>query len=236
MPLKYWINNYPSGQKKQQYGIIALASATDPYIPAEEHYQLTRQFLEVILRHRFPVYVMTRSPLVFRDLDLLHRIEENAVLPVDLKSKNIRRVIIASSFCTLDKEISRRFEPNADPPMKRMEMLARIKKEGFFTGAHYLPLFPRLTDTEESLRSYVQATKEFGLDYLLAGSLTLFGDQEADSKTLVLKIMERYYPDLSPDYHLQFSRRNGVTVRYQKKLDTSIKQLCSTAGLKYGIM
>ena len=110
-----------------------------------------------------------------------------------------------------------------------------LKKEGFFVGAHFLPLLPKLTDTEESLQTYVQATKKYGLDYILAGSLTLFGNKEADSKTLVLKIIERYYPNLFTDYKKQFSRQDYVTQKYQKHLDSVIKKICSEAGVKYGI-
>lgn len=73
--------------KKKEYGIIVLASATDPYMPIEKETELTRQFLKVILKYRFPVYVMTRSHLVVRDIDLLHQINEQAILPDDLKEK-----------------------------------------------------------------------------------------------------------------------------------------------------
>ncbi len=221
--------------KKQQYGIIALASATDPYMPVEKETELTRQFLEVILKHRFPVYIMTRSNLVFRDIDLLHRIDEEAILPDDLNNKRIRKVIIASSFCTLDNKIAQQFEANADPPMERMEMLGKLKQEGFFVGAHFLPLLPKLTDTEESLHTYVGTTKEYGLDYLLAGSLTLFGEKEADSKRLVLKIIERYYPELFNDYKKQFSRQDYVTQKYQKNFDGLVKKICAEMDMKYGI-
>ncbi|KAF0138563.1 MAG: radical SAM domain-containing protein, partial [Stygiobacter sp.] len=113
--------------KKQQYGFIALASATDPYMPIEKETELTRQFLQVILKYRFSVYVMTRSNLLFRDLDLLHEIDKQAIIPDDLKNRINRGVILASSFCTLDNEIARRFEPNAAPPMERMEMLGKLK-------------------------------------------------------------------------------------------------------------
>jgi DNA repair photolyase len=221
--------------KKRQYGIIALASATDPYMPIEQETELTRQFLQVILKHRFPVYVMTRSNLIFRDIDLLHQIEEQAILPDDFNDKRIRKVIIASSFCTLDNAIAKRFEPNADPPMERMEMLGKLKQEGFYVGAHFLPLLPKLTDTEESLCTYARTTKEYGLDYLLTGSLTLFGDKEADSRTLVLKIIERYYRDLFIDYKKQFFRQDFVTQKYQKNLDGLMKKICAEMGVMYGI-
>ena len=59
--------------RKGQYGIIVLSSATDPYLQFEKEEEITRGLLEVILQHRFPVHIITRSDLILRDLDLLHR-------------------------------------------------------------------------------------------------------------------------------------------------------------------
>src|SRR5688500_4176114 len=61
-------------QEKEQYGIIALASATDSYLRAEEKYRMTETFLQLILKYKFPVLIITKSALVLRDLDLLRKI------------------------------------------------------------------------------------------------------------------------------------------------------------------
>jgi len=74
------------------------------------------------------VVVVIGSYLVFRDLDLLHRIEESVILLDDLNVKEIRSVIIISSFCAFDETIAHQFEPNADSRMKRMEMLKQLQK------------------------------------------------------------------------------------------------------------
>ncbi|MCK4262578.1 MAG: hypothetical protein KAW95_00905 [Dehalococcoidia bacterium] len=73
--------------RKGEYGIIALASATEPYLPVEEKTGMTRRLLEIILEYRFPVHVGTKSRLVLRDLDVLKEIDERAILPDDLKPK-----------------------------------------------------------------------------------------------------------------------------------------------------
>ena len=87
--------------KKGEYGIIALASSTEPYMPIEEKLNLTRKLLDIILRYKFPVHILTKSKLVLRDLDLLKEIDKNAILPSDLKLKN--GVIITFSFLRLMK-------------------------------------------------------------------------------------------------------------------------------------
>src|SRR5258706_220243 len=67
--------------RKSEYGIIILSSATDPYLQFEKEFQLTRKLLEVILKFRFPVHIITKSGLVVRDFDLLKQIDEHAILP-----------------------------------------------------------------------------------------------------------------------------------------------------------
>ncbi|MEQ8425086.1 MAG: radical SAM protein, partial [Cyclobacteriaceae bacterium] len=73
--------------RKEQYGIIAMASATDPYISIESKYKLTEGFLKLILKYRFPVLVITKSKMIMRDVELLRQINERAILPPDLSGK-----------------------------------------------------------------------------------------------------------------------------------------------------
>lgn len=75
--------------KKGEYGFIALSSATEPWMHIEKEYQLTRACLRVIARYGFPVHCLTKSTLILRDLDLLKEIDENAILPPDLKQYKI---------------------------------------------------------------------------------------------------------------------------------------------------
>jgi DNA repair photolyase len=81
--------------KKEQRGIIALASATDPYIQAEEKYRITESFLKVILKHRFPLLMITKSELILRDLGILSEIDRHAIHAADLTGKLNRGVILS---------------------------------------------------------------------------------------------------------------------------------------------
>src|SRR6188768_1770553 len=83
--------------RKGQYGIIVLSSATDPYLQFEKEEKLTRQILEVILKYKFPLHIITRSDLVTRDFDLLHEINKTAILPMDLAEKTDQKVFITFS-------------------------------------------------------------------------------------------------------------------------------------------
>lgn len=222
--------------KKKEYGFIGLASATDPYLPVERETQLTRRCLEVIAKHRFSVALLTRSPLVLRDVDLLHEIDEMAILPDDLAKKFHHGVIIGSSFTSVNESIAHRFEPNSPSPKERLQFLSELKRQGFFVGMNCMPLLPKITDTDESIAELVHSAKENNIDYILASSLTLFGNQPADSKTLVHKIVERYYPEQIRRYQTTFAKKCYVSALYQKELDRRIKAKCSQFGVKYGIL
>lgn len=120
--------------KNREYGIIAFSSSTEAYMPIEEELKLTRRLLEIVLKYRFPVGVGTKSKLVLRDLDLLKRIDEDAILPEDLKPKLGRGAIISFSLSTLDEKLARIFESGAPTPKERLETMKRCREEGFLAG------------------------------------------------------------------------------------------------------
>src|SRR5687767_1898606 len=99
--------------KKNEFGFIAVGSATDVYMQVEEEIGLTRELLTIILKHRFPVLISTKSELIKRDFELLKQIDETAILPEDLKQNPGRGVIISFSFSTLDEMLARQIESGA---------------------------------------------------------------------------------------------------------------------------
>lgn len=101
-----------------QYGFIALSSAAEPWRQVEEKYKVTRRCLEVISRYRFPVHCFTKSTLILRDVDVLKKISEDAVLPEDLKDAS--GVLVTFSFSTLRGDVARIFEPGAPTPRERL--------------------------------------------------------------------------------------------------------------------
>ena len=222
--------------KKGEYGIIALSSSTEPYMPIEKKLKLTRRLLEIILKYRFPVEVATKSRLVLRDLDILREIDKNAVLPADLKPKLKHGAIISFSISTLDKKLAKILEPGAPEPMERLETMKKCKEEGFFTGLNFIPVLPFLSDSEEMLEKTIRTAKEYGADFIFVGGLTLFGKGTTDSKTLYYKFLERHYPELVPKYKSLYRIFWAPSKEYQKELEEKSKRLCEKYGIKSGIV
>ncbi|HYG15001.1 MAG TPA: radical SAM protein [Bacteroidia bacterium] len=210
--------------KKGQHGIIALSSATDPYLHFEEEYQLTRQLLQIILKHRFPVHIITKSPLVVRDFDVLKEIDKAAILPADLLGK-VTGTVITFSFSTIDDAIAHIFEPGAPPPSERLKALEKAAQAGFKAGVSMMPLLPYITDTGQHLEEMYTAFKNVGARYVLPATITLFGEGQGDSKTLVFQAVEKHYPHLLPKYRKLFVQNSQLPAYYNKAFYNKAKEL-----------
>lgn len=104
-----------------------LSTSTDAYQAPEREHEITRRCLKLLLKHDWPIDILTRSPLVLRDLDLLTR---------------FTRVRIGLTVPTLDDEARRLIEPNAPPIPERLRALRRLSDAGIPTYANYSPAYP----------------------------------------------------------------------------------------------
>ena len=222
--------------KKGEYGIIVLASATDPYLKIEKDYKLTRQALEVILNYRFPVHILTKGTLIERDFDLLHKIDQTAILPEDLKGRLKQGTIFSYSFSTLDVNVGEMFEKGAPLPYQRLKTLQLTLKKGFLTGVSLMPLIPWISDTTESLEHLFSTFKAVGVDYVLPASITLFGNSKSDNKTLMYNAIQKYYPHLAPKYERYFQDGTEMPEYYTKALHQKFKSLLKVYRLRGSIL
>jgi DNA repair photolyase len=222
--------------KKNQYGIIVLSSATDPYLQFEHEYKLTRQILEVILKYRFPVHIITKSDLVRRDFDLLKEINEKAILPEDLQDRLAHKVLISFSFSTIDDTVGKIFEPGATAPSKRIEILNATLENGLYGGVSLMPLLPYITDTNEELEKMFLVFKKLGSRYILPASVTLFGAYTSDSRTLVFNAISKYYPHLLQKYQSLFKNDFQPDFNYRDDLKKRTDGFMEKLGIKSRII
>jgi DNA repair photolyase len=128
--------------------VIAIGANTDPYQPAERSLEITRQILEVMIEHRHPVAIVTKSNLVARDLDLLR----------ELAAERLVHVLI--SITTLDRDLARRMEPRAPTPERRLQAMAVLADQGVPVGVLASPMIPGLNDAE--LEKILEAAAKSG--------------------------------------------------------------------------
>jgi len=127
---------------------IALSGVTDAYQPLERELRLTRQCLEIFLRSRYPVTVLTKNALVLRDCDLLAELAAQRLVQVRL------------SVTTLDPSLARAMEPRASAPAARLRAVRGLRDAGVPVGVMIAPIIPGLTDHE--IPSLLAATHEAG--------------------------------------------------------------------------
>ena len=141
--------------------VVAIGAATDPYQPAEGRYKLTRGCLEALRDASNPFSLITRSPMVVRDLDVL----------VDAASR--AEVGVVFSVPTLDEEVWRRTEPGTPPPRRRLEALSKLVAAGVKAGVGMAPILPGISDSPEQLERVVRAAREAGATNVWANVLYL---------------------------------------------------------------
>lgn len=222
--------------KKNQYGIVAMSSATDAYMPLDETYGMTQKFLQLFLQYRFPVHIITKSERVMRDIEILKQIDKQAILPEDLKKNLGRGVIISFSISTLEEKISNRVEPGAIVPTKRLETMKYMKEKGFLVGLNCMPLLPYLSDSEEQIEEMITTAKNFGADYVLIAGLTLFGSDAASSKVLFRRYLEKYYPHLVQQYKSLYRIYPFPPKSYHENINSIVKRLCEKHGIRNSIL
>jgi DNA repair photolyase len=128
---------------------IMMGTNTDPYQPAERHYQLTRAVLEVLRRFNHPVGLLTKSALIARDIDIL----------APMAAKGLSKAAV--SVTSLDPHLSRIMEPRASTPMKRIEALRQMSAAGIPTAVMFAPVIPGLNDHE--MESVLAAARDAGV-------------------------------------------------------------------------
>lgn len=212
--------------KRGQHGFIVLASSTDPYVHAEKELGLTRRLLEIILHHRFPVHIITRSDLILRDTDILMHIGKTAILPEDLLGKVPSGALITFSFSSVDDRTAHIYEPGATPPSRRLQVLKQILDEGFYAGVSLMPLLPWISDTADQLELSFSTFAQIGARYIFPASLTLYGDQPSDSKIRTLRTIQQHYPHLIDKYRGYFDRSATMPDYYLTALEEKLNRLC----------
>jgi DNA repair photolyase len=164
--------------------VVAIGAATDPYQPAEGRYRITRACLEAFADARSPFSLITRGPLVVRDVDVLGRAARRA------------EVDVTFSVPTLDAEIWRRTEPGTAPPRQRLRALRLLVDAGIDASVGIAPILPGLSDKPELLADVVRAARDAGATNVWCNVLYL----QPGTREHFLEHLARDWPELVPRY------------------------------------
>ncbi len=129
---------------------VAVGAATDPYQPAEGRYRLTRGCIEAFAEASNPFSLITRGPMIVRDLDVLTEAARRA------------KVSITFSIPTLDEDVWRKTEPSTAHPRQRLRAVSELVEAGIKVGVGMAPILPGISDRPQQLREVVKAAREAG--------------------------------------------------------------------------
>jgi DNA repair photolyase len=159
--------------------IGVCGGVSDGYQPAERQYQVTRRILQTLLDFEMPVFVLTKSALVLRDLDLLKEIHERAFANV------------VFTITLHDEETKKVFEPNSSATSERFDALKAIRKAGLFGGVMATPIIPAIGDTEENIRALAKDAKRVGAEFIQFAGMTL---KPGRQKEYFLRVVREHFP------------------------------------------
>ena len=169
---------------------VAVGAATDPYQPAEGTYRLTRACLEVFVRHRNPIGLITRGPMIVRDVDLLAELSRRA------------EVSVSFSIPTLDEEVWRATEPGTAHPRQRLRALSKLVQAGVKAGVGMAPLLPGLSDRPDQIDEVARAARDAGATFLWGNVLYL----RPGTREHFLDVLARHWPEMLCGYRNAFTR------------------------------
>jgi DNA repair photolyase len=194
---------------------LMIGTATDPYQPAERKFLLTRRVLQALVRFSgLRVGIITKSPLVARDIDVLRELSSRHDVSVNI------------SLASTDAALLKRIEARSPAPHIRLRALARLTGAGLEAGLLVAPILPAISDSWTQLAALMEAGKEAGARYVVGAALRL---GEA-ARTGFLPLLKRDFPELVERYERRYGTGIGVSKQYERALERRLMALQEAFG------
>jgi DNA repair photolyase len=195
---------------------VAIGAATDPSQPAEGRYRLTRGCIEALGQAGTPFSIITRGPLIVRDVDVL--------------ADAARRVEVSVTFSvpTLDDEVWRKTEPGTAHPRQRLRALKILVDAGVRASVGMAPILPGISDKPSQLTKVVRAAREAGACGVWANLLYL----RTGTREHFLDCLARDWPEELDRYERLYTSRAYLGAEHTKPIRAAVAELKREHGVR----
>lgn len=202
--------------KIRKKGILGVGSMSDPYLPKERKYRMTRKMMELAYKYNFPVHLITKSDIVIDDIDLYKKINEKSFANITF------------TITTSDDELVQKIEPNVTLSSKRLQAMKKLSDEGIYTGVALMPILPFINDNESNIKQLVKKSYEYGAKYIIAS----FGVTLRDiQRYYFYEQLDKHFPGIKGKYMNTFGNSYGCNSPNNKKLWSVFKNETEKYGL-----
>jgi len=193
---------------------VAVGTATDPYQPIEGHYKLTRQAIQALARGRTPISLVTKGPMVVRDIDVLQQ------------HSRVAGCTICMSVPTVDDEAWRLLEPGTAHPLQRLRAVRELVDAGIDAGVLMAPIVPGFSSSRTKLERTIRAIAEHGARFVGCNVMYL----QEGTRTHFMKFIEREFPAMAPRFEKLYARKYPPDA-YRKAVQGMVQVLQARYGL-----
>jgi DNA repair photolyase len=187
--------------------LVALGTNTDPYQWVESRYRMMPEILAALEAAETPVSVLTKSPLVMRDVEIFERMAKKLPVSVNL------------SVPTLDEDAWRATEPHTPSPAARLDAVEELRDRGIESGVLVAPLMPGINDDPAQVQPILDRAKEAGASFLGGVALHLRGEV----KDVFFAWLEAKRPDLLPKYEQLYRGRSYLQPQQRQHATRALK-------------
>lgn len=195
--------------------IINIGGVTDSYQKAEADLKIMPEVLKILIKHKTPAIISTKSDLILRDFDLIAELSR------------ITYVNIASTITTMDEEVRQKIEPSGSNSLARFNMLKEFRKTNASVGLHTMPIIPFLTDSFSNFDQLCSEAKEANVHYMLPGVLYLKGA----ARNVFFNFVNKEYPEKYNKLK-ELYKKGGADKSYKERL---YQEIVNPLREKYGI-
>jgi DNA repair photolyase len=200
----------PSWTREQ----VAVGTATDPYQPIEGHYKLTRRALQALARSRTPIGLITKGPMIVRDIDVLAEYASHTACGVYM------------SVPTVDEDAWRQLEPGTAHPLQRLRAVRELTDAGINAGVLMAPIVPGFSSSRQKIERTIKAIADHGARFVGCNVMYL----QDGTRTHFMRFIEQAFPSMAPRFERLYAKKYPPE-SYRKEVKGMVRALQNRYGV-----